>query len=128
MNVKSVEKENGKAKVVVEIDKAEFEQALNKAYAKCRKDIMLPGFRKGKAPRKMVESMYGATVFYEDAVNEIFPDIYTKAIVEQELKAVGSPSVSNMDTPDKGGVVLTIETELYPEVTLGQYKSISPKR
>ena len=71
MNVKSVEKENGKAKVVVEIDKAEFEQALNKAYAKCRKDIMLPGFRKGKAPRKMVESMYGATVFYEDAVNEI---------------------------------------------------------
>ena len=129
MNVKSVEKENGKAKVVVEIDKAEFEQALNKAYAKCRKDIMLPGFRKGKAPRKMVESMYGATVFYEDAVNEIFPDIYTKAIVEQELKAVGSPSVSNMDTPDEGGVVLTIETELYPEVTLGQYKGLAvPKR
>ena len=124
MNVKSVEKENGNAKVVVEIDKAEFEQALNKAYAKCRKDIMLPGFRKGKAPRKMVESMYGATVFYEDAVNEIFPDIYTKAIVEQELKAVGSPSVSNMDTPDEGGVVLTIETELYPEVTLGQYKGL----
>ena len=75
MNVKSVEKENGKAKVVVEIDKAEFEQALNKAYAKCRKDIMLPGFRKGKAPRKMVESMYGATVFYEDAVNEIFAEM-----------------------------------------------------
>ena len=124
MNVKSVEKETGKAKVVVEIDKAEFEQALNKAYAKCRKDIMLPGFRKGKAPRKMVESMYGATVFYEDAVNEIFPDIYTKAIVEQELKAVGSPSVSNMDTPDEGGVVLTIETELYPEVNLGQYKGL----
>ena len=124
MNVKSVEKENGKAKVVVEIDKAEFEQALNKAYAKCRKDIMLPGFRKGKAPRKMVESMYGVTVFYEDAVNVIFPDIYSKAIVEQELKAVGSPSVSNMDTPDEGGVVLTIETELYPEVTLGQYKGL----
>ena len=129
MNVKSVEKENGKAKVVVEIDKPEFEQALNKAYAKCRKDIMLPGFRKGKAPRKMVESMYGATVFYEDAVNEIFPEIYTTAIVDQQLKAVGSPSVSNMDTPDEGGVVLTIETELYPEVTLGQYKGLEvPKR
>ena len=129
MNVKSVEKENGKAKVVVEIDKPEFEQALTKAYAKCRKDIMLPGFRKGKAPRKMVESMYGATVFYEDAVNEIFPEIYTTAIVDQQLKAVGSPSVSNMDTPDEGGVVLTIETELYPEVTLGQYKGIEvPKR
>ena len=129
MNVKSVEKENGKAKIVLEIEKAEFEDALNKAYAKCRKDIMLPGFRKGKAPRKMVESMYGATVFYEDAVNEIFPDIYTKAIVDQELKAVGAPSVSNMDTPAEGGVVLTIETELYPEVTLGQYKGIEvPKR
>ena len=90
---------------------------------------MLPGFRKGKAPRKMVESMYGATVFYEDAVNEIFPEIYTTAIVDQQLKAVGSPSVSNMDTPDEGGVVLTIETELYPEVTLGQYKGIEvPKR
>ena len=124
MNVKSVEKENGKAKVVVEIDKPEFEQALNKAYAKCRKDIMLPGFRKGKAPRKMVASMYGATLFYEYAVNEIFPEIYTTAIVDQQLKAVGSPSVSNMDTPDEGGVVLTIETELYPEVTLGQYKGI----
>ena len=124
MNVKSVEKENGKAKVVVEIDKAEFEQALNQAYAKCRKDIMLPGFRKGKAPRKMVESMYGATVFYEDAVNEIFPEIYTKAVVEQEIKAVGSPSVTNMDTPAEGGVVLTVETELYPEVTLGQYKGL----
>ena len=129
MNVKSVEKENGKAKVVVEIDKPEFDQALNKAYVKCRKDIMLPGFRKGKAPRKMVESMYGATVFYEDSVNEIFPEIYTTAIVDQQLKAVGSPSVSNMDTPDEGGVVLTIETELYPEVTLGQYKGIEvPKR
>ena len=90
---------------------------------------MLPGFRKGKAPRKMVESMYGATVFYEDAVNEIFPEIYTTAIVDQQLKAVGSPSVSSMDTPDEGGVVLTIETELYPEVTLGQYKGIEvPKR
>ena len=76
MNVKSVEKENGNAKIAIEIEKAEFGVALNKAYAKCRKNIMIPGFRKGKAPRKMVESMYGPTVFYEDAVNEIFPEIY----------------------------------------------------
>ena len=124
MNVKSVEKENGKAKVVVEIEKAEFETALNKAYAKCRKDIMIPGFRKGKAPRKVVEGMYGATVFYEDAVNEIFPEIYTAAIAEQQIKAVGMPSVTDMDTPAEGGVVLTVETELYPEVTLGDYKGI----
>ena len=124
MNVKSVEKENGKAKIVVEIEKAEFETALNKAYAKCRRDIMIPGFRKGKAPRKVVEGMYGATVFYEDAVNEIFPEIYTAAVTEQQIKAVGMPSVSDMDTPAGGGVVLTVVTELYPEVTLGDYKGI----
>ena len=129
MNVKNVEKENGSAKVTVEIAKDEFQTALDKAYAKIRKDIMIPGFRKGKAPRKFVERMYGSQVFYEDAVNAIFPDIYEAAIVKQELKAVGSPSVSNMDTPDEGGVVLTIETELYPEVTLGQYKGLEvPKR
>ena len=87
MNVKNVEKENGSAKVTVEIAKDEFQTALDKAYAKIRKDIMIPGFRKGKAPRKFVERMYGSQVFYEDAVNEIFPDIYEAAIVKQELKA-----------------------------------------
>ncbi|MBQ5749008.1 MAG: trigger factor family protein, partial [Oscillospiraceae bacterium] len=119
MNVKSVEKEKGSAKVVVEIEKAEFEAALSKAYAKCKKDIMIPGFRKGKAPRKVVEAMYGATVFYEDAVNEIFPEVYEKAIIAQEIKAVGAPSVADMDTTEEGNVVLTVTTELYPEVTLG---------
>ena len=124
MNVKNVEKENGSAKVTVEIAKDEFQSALDKAYAKIRKDIMIPGFRKGKAPRKMVESMYGPTVFYEDAVNEIFPEIYEAAIVKQELKAVGQPSVTDMQTPEDGSVVLTVSTELYPEVTLGEYKGI----
>ena len=129
MNVKSVEKENGNAKIAIEIEKAEFEVALNKAYAKCRKNIMIPGFRKGKAPRKMVEAMYGATVFYEDAVNEIFPEIYAKAVVEQKIKAVGAPSVADMDTDENGNVILTVSTELYPEVTLGEYKGIEvPKQ
>ena len=124
MNVKSVENEKGSAKVVVEIGKDEFETALGKAYAKAKKNIMVPGFRKGKAPRKVVEAMYGATVFYEDAINEIFPDIYDSAIKSQELKAVGAPSIANMETPEEGGVVLTLSTELYPEVTLGAYKGI----
>ena len=124
MNVKSVEKENGNAKIAIEIEKAEFEVALNKAYAKCRKNIMIPGFRKGKAPRKMVESMYGPTVFYEDAVNEIFPEIYKEAVTDQQIKAVGQPSVTDMQTPEDGSVVLTVSTELYPEVTLGEYKGI----
>ena len=124
MNVKSTEQANNTAKIVVEIEKPEFEVALNKAYSKIKKDIALPGFRKGKAPRKMVEAMYGAQVFYEDAVNEIFPEIYTKAVVEQNLKAVGGPSVTNMDVTEEGTVILTIETALYPEVTLGAYKGI----
>ena len=129
MNVKNVEKENGSAKVTVEIAKDEFQTALDKAYAKIRKDIMIPGFRKGKAPRKFVERMYGSQVFYEDAVSEIFPDIYEAAIVKQELKAVGQPSVTDMQTPEDGSVVLTVSTELYPEVTLGEYKGIEvPKR
>ena len=124
MNVKNVEKENGSAKVTVEIAKDEFQTALDKAYAKIRKDIMIPGFRKGKAPRKFVERMYGSQVFYEDAVNEIFPEIYKAAITEQEIKAVGQPSVTDMQTPEDGSVVLTVSTELYPEVTLGEYKGI----
>ena len=124
MNVKNVEKENGKAKITVEIGKEEFEAALTKAYLKVKKSIQVPGFRKGKAPRKIVEAMYGAQVFYEDAIEEIFPDIYTAAVVDQQLKAVGQPSIANMETPEEGGVVLTVVTELYPEVTLGQYKGL----
>jgi len=128
MNVKSTEQANNAAKIVVEIEKQEFEVALTKAYNKVKKDIAVPGFRKGKAPRKVVEGMYGAQVFYEDAVNEIFPEIYTKAVVEQKIKAVGGPSVSAMDVTEEGNIVLTIETALYPEVTLGQYKGIEVPR
>ena len=124
MNVKNVEKENGKAKITVEIGKEEFEAALTKAYLKVKKSIQVPGFRKGKAPRKIVEAMYGAQVFYEDAIEEIFPDIYTAAVVDQQLRAVGQPSIAGMETPEEGGVVLTVATELYPEVTLGQYKGL----
>ena len=124
MNVKNVEKEKGTAKVTIEIAKDEFQNALDKAYAKIRKDIMIPGFRKGKAPRKFVEKMYGAQVFYEDAVNEIFPEIYKEAIEAQDFKAVGQPSVADMQTPEDGSVVLVVSTELYPEVTLGEYKGI----
>ncbi len=128
MNVKNMEQANGKAKVVVEIEKQEFQNALNKAYNKAKKDIMVPGFRKGKAPRKVIEGMYGAKVFYEDAVNEIFPEIYTTAIIDQQLKAVGAPSVADMDETEEGAIVLTIETELYPEVTLGAYKGIEVEK
>ena len=124
MNVKSVEKENGNAKIVIAIAKDTFENGLNKAYLKNRKHIAIPGFRKGKAPRKVIEGMYGAEVFFEDAINELFPEIYEKAVVEQKLNAVGMPSVADLNKEEDGTVVLTIETALYPEVTLGQYKGL----
>ena len=124
MNVKSVERNGNQATIVVEIDKELMERGVNSAYMKARKSIMIPGFRKGKAPRKFVERMYGSEVFYEDAVNEIFPEIYEKAVTEQGLKAVGAPSVVDMDTTEEGNVALTVSTALYPEVTLGEYKGI----
>ena len=128
MNVKSVEKENVKAKIVVEIDKELMEQGVNKAYLKARKNIALPGFRKGKAPRKLIESIYGAHVFYEDGLEEIFPQVYEEAVVKQDVKAVGRPSLTNMDIAEDGVVTITIETEVYPEVTLGEYKGLEVEK
>ncbi len=128
MNVKSVEKEKNSAKVVVEVEKDAFEQAINKAYVKNRKSIQLPGFRKGKAPRKIIEAMFGKEVFYEDAVNEIFPDVYQQAVLGSDLKAVGTPSVADMNVADDGVLTLTVTTDLYPEVTLGQYKDLEVEK
>lgn len=129
MNVKSVEKnENNTAKLVLEVEKDQFQTALDKAYRKVKNTIYIPGFRKGKAPRKIVEGMYGANVFYEDAINLIFPEIWEQATTESELKVVGSPSVSDLNVDENGNLVLTIECGLYPVATLGQYKGIeAPK-
>lgn len=129
MNVKSVEKnENNTAKVVLEVEKDQFQTALDKAYRKVKNTIYIPGFRKGKAPRKIVEGMYGANVFYEDAINLIFPEIWEQATTESELKVVGSPSVSDLTVDENGSLILTIECGLYPVATLGQYKGIeAPK-
>lgn len=128
MNVKSVEKEKNSAKIVVEIEKDVFEQAINKVYQKNRKSIQLPGFRKGKAPRRMIEAMFGKEVFYEDAINDIFPDVYQKAVLDQGIKAVGMPSVADMDVNEEGVLTLTITTDTYPEVTLGQYKGLEVEK
>ena len=124
MNVKSVERNGNQATVVVEIDKELMESGVNKAYMKARKNIMIPGFRKGKAPRKMIESMYGAHVFYEDGLEEIFPQVYEFAVIGQELKAVGRPSLTDMQISDDNIVTLTLTTDVYPEVTLGDYKGL----
>ena len=128
MNVKSIEKKGNEATVVVEIDKELMESGVNKAYMKARKNIQIPGFRKGKAPRKMIEAMYGAHVFYEDGLEEIFPDVYDFAIAKQEFKAIGRPNLTDMQIGDDGVVTLTLTTEVYPEVTLGQYKGLEVEK
>ena len=129
MNVKSIERNGNEATIVVEIDKDLMESGVNKAYLKARKQIMIPGFRKGKAPRKMIEAMYGAHVFYEDGLEEIFPEVYDFAVAKQEgLKAIGRPSLTDMQIGEDGIVTLTLTTEVYPEVTLGQYKGLEVEK
>lgn len=128
MQVKSMEKSGNQATIVVEIDKELMETGANKAYLKARKNIMLPGFRKGKAPRKMIEAMYGAHVFYDDGLEEIFPEIYKFAVSEQDVKAIGRPSLTDMKIDDDGIVTITITTDVYPEVTLGQYKGLEVEK
>ena len=128
MNVKSIERNGNQATIVVEIDKELMESGVNKAYLKDRKNIMIPGFRKGKAPRKMIESMYGAHVFYEDGLEEIFPQVYEFAVIGQELKAVGRPSLTDMDISEDGIVTITLTTDIYPEVTLGDYKGLEVEK
>ena len=124
MNVKSIERNGNEATIVVEIDKELMESGVNKAYMKARKSIRIPGFRPGKAPRKMIEAMYGAHVFYEDGLEEIFPEVYDFAVVKQDLKAIGRPSLTDMQISEENIVTLTLTTEVYPEVTLGQYKGL----
>ena len=128
MNVKSTERKGNETTIVVEIDKELMESGVNKAYMKARKSIMIPGFRKGKAPRKMIESMYGAHVFYEDGLEEIFPQVYQFAVVDQGIKAVGRPSLNDMQISEDNIVTLTISTEVYPEVTLGDYKGLEVEK
>ena len=128
MNVKSIERKGNETTIVVEIDKELMEKGVNAAYLKQRKNIQLPGFRRGKAPRKMIEAMYGAHVFYEDGLEEIFPEVYEEAVVKQDVKAIGRPSLADLQISQDNIVTITITTEVYPEVTLGDYKGIeAPK-
>ena len=128
MIVKNIERTGNETKIVVEIDKELMEKGVNAAYLKQRKNIQLPGFRKGKAPRKMIESMYGPHVFFEDGLEEIFPEVYQFAVIDQGVKAIGRPSLLDMDINAENIVTLTLSTEVYPEVTLGQYKGLEVEK
>ena len=129
MILKNVEnKENNTAAFVVESDAAEFAKAVNDAYLKNRSSISIPGFRKGKAPRAVIEGMYGPEVFYQDAMDELAPAAYEFGIKEAGLRVVGAPSISDVDITDDKTVAYTFSISVYPEVTLGQYKGLeAPK-
>ena len=128
MTVKSCEKlEKSRVALTIEASAEEFEAAVNKAYLKMRGKINVPGFRAGKAPRKIIEKMYGEEVFYEEAVNIILPDAYEDAVKEQKLDVVGYPEVE-LESCGKDGVVFKCTVAVYPEVKLGQYKGLeAPK-
>ena len=128
MSVKSCEKiENSKVVLTIDVGAEEFEKAVNKAYNKMRGKMNVPGFRPGKAPRKIIEGMYGAEVFYEEAVNIILPDAYEAAVKEQELDVVGYPEVE-LENVGKEGVTFKCTVAVYPEVKLGQYKGLEAPR
>ena len=126
MSVKSCEKvEKSQVALTIEVGSAEFQAAIEKAYQKMRKKINVPGFRPGKAPRKIIEGMYGAEVFFEEAINIAFPEAYEAAVKEQELQVVGYPNVEMVGEVTKDGFTFKAIAPVYPEVTLGEYKGLS---
>ena len=128
MNVKSVEKqEKSTVELVIEVGKEEFEAAVEKVYKRQRGKITVPGFRKGKAPRKIIEGMYGSGVFYEDAINDVYPEAYAQAIEQEKLDAVAWPKVEIVDV-GKEGLTFKAVVTVRPEVKLGEYKGLTAEK
>lgn len=128
MSVKMEQLENSKVKLELEISSEKFQEGIQKAYIKMANRFSIPGFRKGKAPRKMVEQYYGEGVFYEEAINLLFPEVYTAAIDETGIEPVAQPEVDIKDFNDDKSLVLTVEVVVKPEVALGKYKGVSVKK
>ena len=121
----AVEKlEKNMAKLTIEVSAEELEKAIQGAYQKQKNRINIPGFRKGKAPRKMIEKMYGVGVFYEDAANALIPEAYSKALDECEETIVSQPSIAVTQLESGKPFIFTAEVALKPEVTLGEYKGL----
>ena len=127
MIVKNCEKiENSQVVLTIEVNAAEFEVAIEKAYKKMRKDINVQGFRPGKAPRKVIERMYGVEVFFDEAINIVFPEAYEAAVTAKELRPVGYPTNVELEGEcTVEGFTFKATVPVYPEVTLGEYKGIS---
>jgi trigger factor len=121
--------ENNKVKLKIQVDAQDFEKALDKSYMKNKGKFLIPGFRKGKAPRKLIERYYGEGVFYEDAFNEIFHEVYWKAVEENGLEPVDYPTVEEIEQIGSGkDLVFTASVVVKPEVELGQYKGIEVEK
>ena len=129
MIVKNLEKkEKSTVSFDVVCDAAEFEKALNAAYLKNKKNIFVQGFRKGKAPRMVIEGMYGKEVFYDDATDELAPAAFEYAVNQEGLRNVGQPAVTKVDVSEEKVLTLSFLTAVWPEVTLGEYKGLeAPK-
>lgn len=125
MSVQVEKLEKGMAKLTIEVSAEEFEKAVNTVYQKQRNRIQIPGFRKGKAPRKMIENMYGAGIFYEDAANEIIPDAYEKAYDECGEDITSSPEIDVVQVESGKPFIFTAVVALKPEVSLGEYKGVA---
>ena len=131
MSVKVEKLEGALAKLTIEVSAEEFEGALNRAYLKNKNQIQLPGFRKGKAPRAMVEKMYGAGVFYEDAANDLIPTAYEAALEDEackDLDIVAQPEIDVTQIEKGKPFIFTAEVTLKPEVELGQYKGFDVEK
>ena len=124
MNVQVEKKDHNMAVLTIELDEDKFDKACNQAYLKMRGRINMPGFRKGKAPRKMIEKLYGAEIFFEEAFNIALPDAYQEALDQIEEKVVSRPVIDITQIEAGKPVIFTAEVALRPPVTLGDYKGI----
>lgn len=120
--------ENNMAKLTIEVPAEELEKAIEGAYRKNKNKISIPGFRKGKAPRRMIEQMYGKEVFYEDAANDLIPEAYEKALEECTEEIVSSPKIDVTQLEAGKPFIFTAEVALKPEVTLGKYKGVKVEK
>ena len=128
MSVQVEKLEKNMAKLTIEVPAEEFDAAIEQAYQKDKKKISLPGFRKGKAPRKMIEKMYGAGVFYEDAANIVIPKAYSEAAKECGEEIVSQPEISVTQIGAGQAFIFTAEVALKPAVTLGEYKGVEVEK